>query len=213
MMHGVVAADTCTVPKVMRVSGEKSLINTHLCSWRWSREDLRNGGCLPLKILVRDDLFLYAARAWSPSWWLDFGQNLVSSFQSSERVDDLDEKPMSGEDESIQRFNRSEDFLDNNFFLETIAPWIAVHENTIWSGCCCVLRGAVVLPETFPVWLPSFPSFSMVLFLSSNPLPSSPLKTSPLHHRICYLFLHSLTFKKLAFPIPFPCTFRIFFFF
>ena len=63
-----------------------------------------------------------AARAWSPSWWLVSGQNLVSSFQSSERVDDLDEKPMSGEDESIQRLNRSEDFLDNNFFLETITP-------------------------------------------------------------------------------------------
>ena len=31
-MHGVVAADTCTVPKVMRVSGEKSLINTHTCA-------------------------------------------------------------------------------------------------------------------------------------------------------------------------------------
>ena len=32
MMHGVVAADTCTVPKVMRGSGEKSLINTHTCA-------------------------------------------------------------------------------------------------------------------------------------------------------------------------------------
>ena len=63
-----------------------------------------------------------ATRAWSPSWWLVSGQNLVSSFQSSERVDDLDEKPMSGEDESIQRLNRSEDFLDNNFFFETITP-------------------------------------------------------------------------------------------
>ena len=31
-MHGVVAAATCTVPKVMRVSGEKSLINTHTCA-------------------------------------------------------------------------------------------------------------------------------------------------------------------------------------
>ena len=32
MMHGVVAADTCTVPKEMCVSGEKSLINTHSCA-------------------------------------------------------------------------------------------------------------------------------------------------------------------------------------
>ena len=32
MMHGVVAAATCTVPKVMRVSGEKSLINMHTCA-------------------------------------------------------------------------------------------------------------------------------------------------------------------------------------
>ena len=31
-MHGVVAAATCTVPKVMHVSGEKSLINTHTCA-------------------------------------------------------------------------------------------------------------------------------------------------------------------------------------
>ena len=57
-----------------------------------------------------------ATRAWSPSWWLVSRQNLVSSFQSSERVDDLDEKPMSGEGKSIQRLNRSKDFLDNNFF-------------------------------------------------------------------------------------------------
>ena len=38
-------------------------------------------------------------------------------------------------------------------------------------------------------------------------------KLAPIHHPICYFFLHSLTFKKPAFPIPFPCTFRIFFFF
>ena len=31
-MHGMVATDTCTVPKEMRVSGEKSLINTHTCA-------------------------------------------------------------------------------------------------------------------------------------------------------------------------------------
>ena len=47
--------------------------------------------------------------------------------------------------------------------------------------------------------------------LALNP-PFHPPKTNPLHHPICYLFLHSLTFQKPASPIPFPCTFRFFFF-
>ena len=54
-MHGVVAVDTCTVPKVMRVSGEKSLINTHTCALG-DEVTRRSPECLPLKILVHDDL-------------------------------------------------------------------------------------------------------------------------------------------------------------
>ena len=58
-----------------------------------------------------------AARTWSLSWWLVFGQNLASSFQSPECVDVLDEKPSFGEDEGNPRLDRSEDFLNDLFFF------------------------------------------------------------------------------------------------
>ena len=96
-------------------------------------------------------------------------------------------------------------------------------------GCGCtlhlqkslLLKGAAAPVLAFqrfpsrPRMVPLHPiTFQKIMSFSPfPPLPSSPLKTSPLHHRICYLFLHSLTFQKPAFPIPFPCTFRIFPFF
>ncbi|RVW58608.1 hypothetical protein CK203_114043 [Vitis vinifera] len=102
-----------------------------------------------------------ATRAWSPSWWLVSGQNLVSSFQSSERVDDLDEKPMSGEDESIQRLNRSEDFLDNNFFRND-------HSSCFPKLFRCGYLLSFLLNGALPILE------SSTLFSSQNQPPSSP---------------------------------------
>ena len=45
----------------------------------------------------------------------------------------------------------------STIFLEATTPWIIVRENTIWSGCCCALGGAVVFPEYFSSVTASFP--------------------------------------------------------